>query len=84
MLENGPEEIVGSKDIKFGPSIYPIYPFFGSASPPWKENGLDPFYQRFSAGIIHLSIGIPVPAGLSRRLELPLLLSLLRITITAR
>jgi hypothetical protein len=84
MLENGPEEIVGSKNIKFGSSPFPIYPLFGSASPPRRENRLDPFYQRFSAGIIHLSIEIPVPVDISSRLELPLLFSLPRITITAR
>jgi hypothetical protein len=84
MLENGPEEIVGSKNIKFGSSLFPIYPFFESASPPRRENRFDPFYQRFSAGIIHLSIGIPVLADFSRRLELPLLLPQPRIMITAR
>jgi hypothetical protein len=63
ILENGPEEIVRSKNIKFGSSLFPICSFFGSTFPPWKENRRDPFPQRFSAGIIHLTIGIPVSAA---------------------
>jgi hypothetical protein len=73
MLEDGTEEIMGAKDFKFGPSLFPILPSPGTPTHSKKENGLEPFYERFSTGTTHLSTRIPIHSGFFKQQEQPIL-----------